>query len=165
MVEVHVDSLGTGNEYVVFNVVWSACRPFGGGFSHGHLHEIPVEMFHGEKEMFDEESEAFEMIPTKSEAFEAMPNFFVEELVVTRVSVALQALGEWYGDFVVQEICEDKHKLDAALPCQAPNCWTSCKASLSTSLGRTTRYSRPMRIHSASGRWGARGAYSAREKG
>jgi hypothetical protein len=105
MVEVHVDSLGTGDEYVVFNAVRSACGPFGGGFSHGYVHEIPVETFHGENEMFDEESEAFE----------AMPTFFVVERVVTRASLALQALGEWHGDFVVLEICEDEHKLDAAL--------------------------------------------------
>ena len=38
---------------------------------------------------------------------EAMPTFFVVERVVTRASVALQALGEWHGDFVVLEICED----------------------------------------------------------
>jgi hypothetical protein len=33
MVKVHVDSLGMGNEYIVFNAVWSAYWPFGGGFS------------------------------------------------------------------------------------------------------------------------------------
>ena len=45
--------------------------------------------------MFDEESEAFEVMPT----------FFVVEWVITRALVALQALGEWHGDFVVLEIC------------------------------------------------------------
>ena len=64
MVEKHVDSLGTGNEYVAFNAVLSACWLFGRGFSHGYVHEIPVETFHGENEMFDEESEAFEVMPT-----------------------------------------------------------------------------------------------------
>ena len=73
--------------------------------SQGYVHEIPVETFHGENEMFDEESEAFE----------AMPTFLVVEQVVTRASVALQVLGQCHRDFVVLEICEDKHKLDAAL--------------------------------------------------
>ena len=29
----------------------------------GYVHEMPVETFHGENEMFDEESEAFEAMP------------------------------------------------------------------------------------------------------
>ena len=94
-----MDSLGTGDEYIVFNLVQSTCWPFGRGFSHGYVHEIPVETSHGENKMFDEEHEAFEVMPT----------FFMVERVVTLASVAQCHLPKrWAG------LCSAKNLLGLA---------------------------------------------------